>query len=162
MQPVAVGEPLDGADAAAVGLDREHQAGAHRIVVEDDGAGAADAVLAADMGPGLAAVIADGVDKGAPRLDPDRIVAPIDVERDVESVGRRWTGDGGPRNGVRASAAHFPLSVVCSVVVRRPSSVIGPSAGTRRTWRGCGRPAPCWSVPRWGSCRAAPTACRRR
>ena len=69
---------------APVGLHREHQAGAHRVVVEDDGAGAADAVLAADMGAGLAAIVADGVDQRAPRLDPDRIVAAVDVERDVE------------------------------------------------------------------------------
>ena len=109
---------------AAVGLDREHQAGAHRIVVEDDGAGAADAVLAADMGPGLAAVVADGVDQGAPRLDPDRIVAAIDVERDVEFVGGRRTDDGGPMNGVRACAAHVPLSVVRLSVVRPLSSVL--------------------------------------
>ena len=79
--------PFDGADLAAVGLDREHQAGAHGVVVEDDGAGAADAVLAADMGPGLAAIVADGVDQRAPRLDPDRIVAAVDVERDVEFFG---------------------------------------------------------------------------
>ena len=50
-------------------LHRKHQAGAHRLAVDDDGAGAADAVLAADMGAGLPAILADGVDQRAPRLD---------------------------------------------------------------------------------------------
>ena len=87
MQRVAVGEPLDGADLAPVGLHREHQARAHGDVVEDDGAGAADAVLAADVGAGLTAVVADGVDQRAPRLDPNGIVAAVDVERDVDFLG---------------------------------------------------------------------------
>ena len=41
--------------SASVGGDREHQAGAHRPPVEQDRAGAADAVLAADVGAGEAA-----------------------------------------------------------------------------------------------------------
>ena len=69
MQFVALGEALDGADVLAVGLHGEHEAGAHRLVVDDHGAGAADAVLAADMRAGLSAVLADGVDQRAPRLD---------------------------------------------------------------------------------------------
>ena len=69
MQLVAVGEALDGADLLAVGLHGEHQAGAHRLAVDDHRAGAADAVLAADMGAGLAAILADGVGQRAPRLD---------------------------------------------------------------------------------------------
>ena len=35
MQLVALREPLDGADRLAVGLHREHQAGAHRLAVDD-------------------------------------------------------------------------------------------------------------------------------
>ncbi len=73
MQLLAVGEPFDGADLPAVGLDREHQAGADRLAVEDDRAGAADAVLAADMRAGLAAVVADRVDQRLARLDADRM-----------------------------------------------------------------------------------------
>jgi hypothetical protein len=42
----------------AVGLHREEQAGAHRLAVEEHGAGAADAVLAADVGAGQAEVVA--------------------------------------------------------------------------------------------------------
>ena len=73
------GQALDGADLLAVGLHREHQAGAHRLAVDDHGAGAADAVLAADMGAGLAAILADGVGQGAPRLDRDRVLVAVDA-----------------------------------------------------------------------------------
>ena len=70
----------------AVGLDREHQAGADRLAVEDHRAGAADAVLAADMGAGLAAVVADGIDQRLARLDADVVRAAVDGERDVDFV----------------------------------------------------------------------------
>ena len=79
VQLVAIGQSLDGADRLAVGLHGEHQAGAHGLVVDDHGAGAAHAVLAADMGAGLAAIVADGVDQRFARLDPDRIIAAVDV-----------------------------------------------------------------------------------
>src|SRR5580700_9664066 len=69
-------------------VGRQHQKtrraiAALQAVIDDDGAGAADAVLAADMGAGLAAVIADGVDQRLARLDADRIIAAVDGERDV-------------------------------------------------------------------------------
>ena len=89
MQLVAVGQTFDGADFLAVGLHREHQAGAHRLAVDDHGAGAADAVLAADMGAGLPAILADGVDQRAPRLDRDGVLAAVDGEGDVGSFGHR-------------------------------------------------------------------------
>jgi hypothetical protein len=51
MQVLAVRrQPFDGHDAVTVGLRREHQTGAHRCVVEQHRAGAAHAMLAADMG----------------------------------------------------------------------------------------------------------------
>jgi hypothetical protein len=70
-------------------LHGEHQAGPHGDIVEDHRAGAADAVLAADMRAGLPAIVADRVDQGLARLDPDRMVAPVDVEGDVEFLGHR-------------------------------------------------------------------------
>ena len=84
---VAIGEAFDGADCLASRLDREHQAGAHRLAVDDHGASAADAVLAADMGAGLAAIVADGVDQRLARLDADGIIAAVDGKRDVELFG---------------------------------------------------------------------------
>jgi len=53
MQRLAVRrDAFDGEDIVAVGLHREHQARARRIAVEQNRAGAADAVLAAEMGAG--------------------------------------------------------------------------------------------------------------
>ena len=52
-------ERLDGLDAAAVGLHRQRAAGARRETVEQDRAGAAHAVLAADMRAGQADFVAD-------------------------------------------------------------------------------------------------------
>ncbi len=72
VQRIAVREALDGADPAAIGLHGEHQAGAHRLAVDQHRAGAADAMLAADMRAGLAAVVADRVDQRAARLDVAR------------------------------------------------------------------------------------------
>ena len=45
-------EAFDGLHAAAVGLHGKHQARAHTVAVDQHGAGAADAVLAADMRAG--------------------------------------------------------------------------------------------------------------
>src|SRR3974390_122785 len=41
-------------------------------------------MLATDMRAGLAAIVADGVDQRFACLDADRIVAAVDVERDIE------------------------------------------------------------------------------
>ncbi len=71
MHLAVLGETLDRADALAVRLNGEHQAGARRHIVHQHGAGTADAMLAADMGAGLAAILADGIGERAPRLDID-------------------------------------------------------------------------------------------
>ena len=59
----------------AVGLRREHQAGAHGSAVEDDRAGAADAVLAADMGAGEQQIVAQEIAQQHPRFDGAPVVA---------------------------------------------------------------------------------------
>ena len=81
------GQSLDRADRNAVRLHRKHQAGPDRIAADNDGAGAAHAVLASDMGSGLTAILADRVGQRAPRLDADGVVAPVDVEGDVDLAG---------------------------------------------------------------------------
>ena len=53
----------------AAGLDGQHQARAHRLAVELHGAGAADAVLAADVGAGQPGLVADEVRQQRARLD---------------------------------------------------------------------------------------------
>src|SRR5262249_23249524 len=103
----------DGADRLALRLHGEHQAGAHGFLVEDHGAGAADAVLAADMGAGLAAVVADGIDQGAARLDPDSVVAAPDVAGDVGLLG--------DQNPFGRSLPNFALMRASSSLLERAS-----------------------------------------
>ena len=55
------GKTLNGPDLMAVGLRRQHDARPCRFVVEEDGARAADAVLAADMRAGQSEILADKV-----------------------------------------------------------------------------------------------------
>ena len=76
---VAVGQAFDGADLFAVGLYREHQARAHRLAIDQHGAGAAHAVFAADMRAGLSAILADRIDQRAARLDPNGVARPLIV-----------------------------------------------------------------------------------
>ena len=61
-------QAFDGAQSAAIGLHRERQAGARRHAVDLDRAGAADAVLAADMGAGRAEHVAQEVGQQHARL----------------------------------------------------------------------------------------------
>src|SRR4029078_5834719 len=113
MRCVAVGETLDGADRHAFGLRGEHQARAHRVASDDDRAGAADAVLAADMGAGLAAVRADGVSERAPRLDPDGMVAAVDVESDIDRAGHARFSIA-PRNAAPILRGVAGISSICT------------------------------------------------
>ncbi len=64
---------LDGGDGVAVGLHREHQAGAHRRAVDQHGAGAAHAVLAAGMRAGEPQPLAQAIEQARARLDLDRV-----------------------------------------------------------------------------------------
>src|SRR5215831_11084101 len=84
MQFLAIGEALDRTDLLALRLNGKHQTGPHRLVIENDRACAADPMFAADMGAGLPAIVADRVDQRFARLDPDRIIAAVDVQYDVE------------------------------------------------------------------------------
>src|SRR5258708_1722664 len=86
VQLVATGEPLDSAHPRALGLHRKHQAGPYRLVVDQHGAGAADAVLAAEMRAGEAAILAQRVGQAAPRLDADRALIAVHREGDVLSI----------------------------------------------------------------------------
>ncbi len=61
-------QALDGGDLVAIGLDREHQAGPHRLAIDQHGAGAADAVLAAGMGAVEQEILAQRIEQGLARL----------------------------------------------------------------------------------------------
>ena len=59
----ALGEPFDGGDLAAFMHDRECQAGVGRVAVDQHGAGAALAVIAALLGAGQVEAFAQGVEQ---------------------------------------------------------------------------------------------------
>jgi hypothetical protein len=65
---IRVGDALDSGDLGAIGLDGEHHAGFDRLAVEIDGAGAAMAGVAADVGAGEILLLAKEMDKQRARL----------------------------------------------------------------------------------------------
>src|SRR6202035_5968333 len=61
-------QAFHGSDLTTVDLHREREAGARRLAVDADGAGAAHAVFAADMRPGRADLMPQEVGQQQPRL----------------------------------------------------------------------------------------------
>ena len=119
MQRVAIRQAFDRANFLACRLHGKHQARAHRLAVHDHSAGAANAVLAADMRTGLPAIIADRVHQCAPRLDLNRMIAAVDTEADsgfcghaiISSAHPRESGD--PERHILSTsfyAPRFPLT----------------------------------------------------
>src|SRR3954453_11592356 len=83
------GQALDRRYLRPVGLDREHQAGPDGGAVDEDGARAADAVLAADMRAGQPEVVAEKVRQQQPRRHARLELAAVDahMDRDAASHG---------------------------------------------------------------------------
>ena len=77
--PGALRKALDRRHLGAVGLDREHQARAYRVTVEQHRARAADTVLAAQMRASQTQIVTQEVRKGSPRLH--RAGNPFTVDR---------------------------------------------------------------------------------
>src|SRR3954471_3897438 len=68
-EPVGRGrEPFDRLEIATIDLRREREAGPGQHAVDDDGAGAAEAVLAADMRTGCAKLVAQEIGEQHARL----------------------------------------------------------------------------------------------
>ena len=63
------GEAFDRRDRSTVRLGREHEARLHRLAVDQHGAGAADTLLAADVGPVELELVAQEVDEQSAALD---------------------------------------------------------------------------------------------
>src|SRR5439155_20957359 len=105
-------EAFDGRQLSAVRLHREHQAGAHRLAVEQHGAGAAHAVLAADVGAGEPQVLAQEVAQEEPRLDVAPVLDPVDghVDRHVRASSENEgpTLSPTPRGGKAKPLLHSP------------------------------------------------------
>src|SRR5260221_78480 len=84
---VDVTQALNRLDPAAVGLYRKQQAGAGALPVDQDGTGAADAVLAADMRAGKPERMTQEIAEQRSRLDQAFISRPIDDDRDGVRLG---------------------------------------------------------------------------
>src|SRR5438552_7526988 len=69
MQMTVARQAFDGGDVGAVRLHGEHRARLHRLAVDEDGTGAANARLAANVRPGQTARIAQIVHEQDTRLD---------------------------------------------------------------------------------------------
>ena len=87
-QHASAGERLDGLHRRAVDLDREQAAAAHRDAVEAHRAGAADAVLAADVGAGEPEAVPEEVGQEQPRLDVLADDLAVDGQRDLGHAAR--------------------------------------------------------------------------
>ena len=80
---------------AAAALDAEHQAREHRLTVEQHGAGAALAKLAAVLGAAEVQVLTQHLEQRLVRRERD--VGRLAVDGQRESIGRarwRWSEDG--------------------------------------------------------------------
>src|SRR5262249_54097067 len=114
MQLVAVRQAFDGADLPAFGLHRKHQAGAHGLAIEQHRAGTAHPVLAADMGAGLAAVVAARIDQGATWMDADAVVAPVEREADLSLLDHGAACSSARRVTVRTRSRRYSALVMAS------------------------------------------------
>src|SRR5579871_3361853 len=100
-EPIGRGrQALDGADFGAVDLRREREARAREPAVDLHGAGAADAVLAADMGAGEAERVAQEIGQQHARLGLERAA----VDREADAVTR-----GGAQTRYRRASAIVSL-----------------------------------------------------
>ena len=79
----AGGHALDGGDGRAVGLDGQHRARLHGAAIDVDGARAALAGVAADVGAGEVQVLAQGLDEEPSGLDIELPLRSVDGQGDV-------------------------------------------------------------------------------
>src|SRR5207247_8226497 len=87
-----IGQALDRVYLAAVGLRREHEAGAHDFAVDAHRAGAAHAVLAADVGAGELELVPEEVGEVEPRGHAALHSLAVHGERDLDGFERRVHG----------------------------------------------------------------------
>ncbi len=78
-----VRKAFNGRDFMISRLHGEHQAGTHGLAIEQDGAGAADPVLAADMGTGQRQIVAEEIAEQHARFDAALIFLAVHRKRDV-------------------------------------------------------------------------------
>src|SRR5262249_41179602 len=115
---------FDGGDRIAVGLYRKHQARAHGDAIDQDRAGAADAMLAARVCAVEQKLVAKGVEQAHPRLDVDRLLFLVDVELDLHECLAASAKASAMARTVMVSATRFRYAAeACrSAIVSMPSS----------------------------------------
>jgi hypothetical protein len=79
-------ESLDRLDGGAVGLDREHHAALEQHAVDDDGAGATVACVAAHVAARQVEVVAEEMDQQLARLDVALVRLSVDGDLDVHQL----------------------------------------------------------------------------
>src|SRR5262245_58986198 len=120
VEPTIAHEPLDRGDPRAVGLDREHDARARGLTVEQNGARAADAMLAADVRARQSEVLAQEVHQQLARL-----AAPV----------ARDTVDGQTNDDVLALVGHvIARSLQWSPRTARAAWIRPPLGSHRALW----------------------------
>src|SRR6202043_4061194 len=135
-QLAAFGQAFDGVDSFAGNLRREREAAPRRAAVDQHGAGAADAVLAAEMRAGQLHLLAQKVGEmlarfyAAPqrpavqgRLDRDLVLAEEIVAGIVDGIGHA-----GARAASELSTRRVSTAAMCSSVSARSPAV---SSGAR-------------------------------
>src|SRR5438552_18900095 len=80
------GDAFNRGDVATVRLDCKKQAGARRAAVEEDGARAAHAVLAADVRAGELELMAQEIGEREPVLDAGLVRLAVDLDADGSHV----------------------------------------------------------------------------
>ena len=88
MEPARPGHALDGLDAAALALEAEHEAREHRLAVDEHGAGAALAELAAVLGAGQPEVLAQDLEQRLVRRERDLDRLAVHAEPEVDAFER--------------------------------------------------------------------------
>src|SRR5213596_230970 len=83
----AVSKALHGLDFVTVRLDGEHEAGADRLAVQQDGAGPAHPVLTSDVRSGEAQLVAQEVGEEQPRLHRTLVARAVDGDHQRHAQG---------------------------------------------------------------------------
>src|SRR2546425_6232591 len=83
----AVRQTLDRRDVVPIRLDGEHQAGAHRLAVQQHRTGAAHAVLASNVRAGEAQLVAQEVGEEQPRLHRTLVARAVDGDHQRHAQG---------------------------------------------------------------------------
>src|ERR1051326_1467463 len=145
-------QTFDGNDLGAFGLYRQHQTGADRGAVDQHRAGAANAVLAADMGAGQPQRVAQAIGQGQARFDFDLDGLAVDFKFDGHLLSRLRLQPGGiaQRAFDHDADQRFALSAAGSALAITPSPMALPlmasSAAFKRSGRSATPIAPTWAL----------------